>query len=297
METFHLSHNSTHPSMSIYLHFQTSSHYFHQYGATFSSIGFLETPTFSTKSKKLLFRCKSITSLLLCKLHYPHLYFPFPHKIEEKNSTTRIDRLPDELLLVIIKKLDVFGIKDIFSFKETSHRHLFHVNKKATFRLLPTSYLRFFTDDSPSVSKGRFMHRFSYSGHASVCVVLVLHLLLQPQPNLETIRDILAKAAKHESNAAKYLEIMLEVLAIKGIPGDQVFSAFSDLFLRHQLANCRRTIMRVDDLHLAREDLTLRSMPFGLGYKFTCPSNAACEGSQRFENIDCHFLVRMKITL
>jgi len=130
------------------------------------------------------------------------------------------------------------------------------------------------------------MQRFACSVQALVCVLLVAHLLLKLQPDLEAVRDIQAKAAKHESDVAKYLEIMLEVLSIEGFLKDRVFSAFSDIFLRQQLANCRHNITHVDDLHLAREDLALKSMPFSLGYKCTCPSNIACEGSQRFRNID-----------
>lgn len=95
------------------------------------------------------------------------------------------------------QEVGCFGIKDLLNFKETSRRHRYLVDKKATFRLLPRSYLRFFADDSLSDAKVRFMQRFSYSGRASVSVVLAAHLLLQPQPYLEAIKDILAKAVKH----------------------------------------------------------------------------------------------------
>jgi len=198
----------------------------------------------------------------------------------------KMDRLPNELLLVIIKKLVVFGIKDLFNFRETFRRHCYLVDKKAAFKLLPTSYLRFFVDGSPSATQVRFVQRFSYSGHASVCVVSAAHLLLRPQPDLEAIRDILAKGVKHNSDGAKYLEIILEVLAIEGFLEDRVFPSFSDLFFLQQLDNCRCIIKLVHDLHPTRGDLALRSMHFGLVYKFTCPFVTACKGSQRFRNID-----------
>jgi len=132
--------------------------------------------------------------------------------------------------------------------------------------------MSFFADDSPSAAKGRFMQRFSYSGHESVCVVLAAHLLLQTQPDLEAIRDILAKEVKHESDKAKYLEIMLEV-----------FSAFSYLFLRQQLANCRRTITPVNNLHLARENLALRSMPFWLRIQVHLSSRRCLRGKSKVQ--------------
>ena len=188
-----------------------------------------------------------------------------------------MDKLPDELLLVIIKKIAVFEVRDLINIKEKSRCHRQLVDKKAAFKLFPTNYLRFLADDSPSAAKNRFMQRLAYSGHASICVILVDSLLLQPQPDLETIKNILAKVVRRKCDGAKYLDIMLEVLATGGFSEEKVFSTFYDLFSDKQLANYRRSIMNLDGLHFAQEDLELRSMPFGLEYKFTCSSTIACE--------------------
>jgi len=106
----------------------------------------------------------------------------------------------------------------------------------------------------------------------------------KPHPDLETIKTILAKAVKYKSNGAKYLEILLEVLASGGFYEDKVFLAFYDLFLHRQLADCKNTNMNPYGLHFAQEGLNLRFMPFGLEYKFACSSTIACKGSQRFRN-------------
>lgn len=55
------------------------------------------------------------------------------------------------------------------------------------------------------------MQRLAYNGHASICVALAACLIFQPQPKMEIIRNILAKAVKHKSDGTKFLEIMLEV--------------------------------------------------------------------------------------
>ena len=93
------------------------------------------------------------------------------------------------------------------------------------------------------------MQRLAYSGHALICMVLAACLLLQPQPDLETIRNILAKAVKCGSDGAKYLKIILDVLATRGLFEVRIFSAFSNLLFHKQLSNYRRIIMHADDLH------------------------------------------------
>lgn len=72
--------------------------------------------------------------------------------------------------------------------------------------------------------------RLTYNDHESIYVVLAARMLLQPRPNLENIKHILAKAAKHKSDRAMYFKIMLKVLACGGFPKNKVFLDFQDLF-------------------------------------------------------------------
>lgn len=115
-------------------------------------------------------------------------------------------------------------------------------------------------------------------------MVLDAYMLLQPRPNLENIKQFLAKGVKHKSDGAKYFEIMLKVMGNGGFPEDEVFPAFQDLFIQRQLANYKNIIMNPDDPQFAREDICLRTIPPGLKHKFICSSNRACEGSQRICN-------------
>lgn len=143
-----------------------------------------------------------------------------------------MERLPEDALLVIVKKVAASGTQNLLRFKATSVYHKKLANKKAVLRALPRDCLRYISDHQPRVAKRKFMQRLSHSGHEAYCVVVAANLLHGGRPDLEEIKLILKKGAARGSDGAKYFELMLKVLAKNGFLMSEVLPIFRDLFNR-----------------------------------------------------------------
>jgi len=92
---------------------------------------------------------------------------------------------------------------------------------------------------------------------------------------MDEIKKNLRAVIAHGSGGARYIRIMLNVLAIGGFSPNDVFPVFMDLFDCQQLASCRWTIVNIEG------HLWLRGLSHGLEYKLTCISCGTCKGSGR----------------
>jgi len=133
-----------------------------------------------------------------------------------------METLPNDLRKVITKKVAAFGTQDLLIFGATSKLHFQLANKKAAFRELNQDCLWYIVDPTSSPSKRRFMRMQSSSGNPFYSVAIATFMLHQIRPDLERIRQVLAKALKHGSDGATYFNLMLEILAKYSLPDDQI---------------------------------------------------------------------------
>jgi len=108
---------------------------------------------------------------------------------KEKTSAT-IECLPEDVLLIIVKKVADFGTQDLLRFKITSTYHHKLARKKALLRALPRDCLWYISDYWPSVGKCKFMQQICRSGHKAYTVVLEAQMLQGNYLNLEEIKLI-----------------------------------------------------------------------------------------------------------
>jgi hypothetical protein len=154
-----------------------------------------------------------------------------------------METLPTDLLMVITKKVAAFGTQDLLNFGVISKIHHQLANKKAELRALNQDFLWYIVDPTSFLAKCRFVRRLPSSGHPSYNVAIAAFMLHQIRPNLERIKQILAKAMKHGFDGATYFNLMLEVLPADNLPDDHILPLFQDLFDCRQLANCRNVIL------------------------------------------------------
>lgn len=69
--------------------------------------------------------------------------------------------------------------------------------------------------------------------------------------------------------------MILNVMAEDGLPVDEIFPVFQDLFERRELARSRWAIMNI------RGHFHLRFLPRGLVFRLTCDSDGTCKGNER----------------
>jgi len=190
-----------------------------------------------------------------------------------------MERLIDDNLLTIVKKVATFSTRNLFRLRATFFRHQKLANNNEVLWALPRRCLLYLSDCQPCAEKCSFMQQLSCSGHAVYCVALVSQLFQQRNSELEEIKKNLHKTAIHGSDGAKYFLMMLNVLARGGFPTYEVFPIFKDLFERQQLANCKRAIINIKGCYW------LRALHPGLEYKFMCTSHRTCKGDGRKPNI------------
>jgi len=171
-----------------------------------------------------------------------------------------METLPNDLLMVITKKVAAFGTQDLLNFGATSKLHYQLVNKKAVFRVLNRDCLWYIVDPTSSSAKHCFVCRLSSSGHPFYTVAIASFMLNQIRPDLERIRQVLAKAMKHNYDGATYFNLMLEVLAQDNLLDNQILPVFLDLFERRQLAICRNAILNMVGPRYAWNSLNFRPM-------------------------------------
>jgi len=157
-----------------------------------------------------------------------------------------MEHLPEDVLLIIGKKVAAFGNQDLLRFEVTSTYHQKLAHKKAVLKALPRDFLWYISEYWPYAGKRKFIQHISRSGHEAYNVVLAAQMLQGDRPDLEEIKLILKEATSHGSDGAKYFELMLKVLAKGGFLMDEVLLVFSDLFNRKQLVECERAIMNVE---------------------------------------------------
>jgi hypothetical protein len=134
--------------------------------------------------------------------------------------------------MVITKKVAAFGTQDLLNIGETSKLHHQLANKKAALRTLNWDCQWYIVDPNSFPANRRFVRRLSCNGHPSYSVVITAFMLYQIRPELERIKQVLAKAMKHGSDGAIYFNLMLEVLAEYNFPSDHIHPVFQDLFDR-----------------------------------------------------------------
>jgi hypothetical protein len=154
-----------------------------------------------------------------------------------------METLPNDLLMVITKKVAAFGTQDFLNFGATSKLHHHLVHKRAAFRALNRDCRWFVVEPTSFLAKRWFVWRLSSSGHPFYSVAIIAFMLHLVHPDLTRIRQVLAKLMKHSFDGATYFNLMLEVLATNNPPDDQILPVFQDLFNRRQLANCRNAIL------------------------------------------------------
>lgn len=108
--------------------------------------------------------------------------------------------LPTDLLMVITKKVATFGTQDLLNFGSTSKLHHQLANKKATLRALNQDCLWYIVDPNLFLAKRRFVCRMSSSRHSSYSVAIAVFMLHQIRPDLERIKQTLAKAMKNQTS-------------------------------------------------------------------------------------------------
>jgi len=173
----------------------------------------------------------------------PHLPFVktcillFPAKVR-KNSA-KMEQLPEDVLLTIVKKVTASGTQNLFKFKATFVLHQRLASKKVVLRALPRDCVWCLSDHRSCAKERAFMQKISYSGHATYCVVMVSQLLQRGRPNMEEIKHILQKAATHGSDGANFFLHMLKVLAKDGFSMDDIFPIFKDLLTINNLLTAK----------------------------------------------------------
>ena len=174
--------------------------------------------------------------------------------------------------MVITKKVVAFGTQDLLNFGATSKLHHQLGNKKAILRAVNQDCLWYIVDPTSFSAKCRFVRKLSSSGHSSYRTTIATFMLHQIRPDLERIKQILAKAMKHGSDGATYFNLMLEVVAADNPLDDRILPVFRDLFERHQLAHCHNAILHTVGPHFAWDSLCFRPMLSNLRYQFSCPT-------------------------
>ena len=162
-----------------------------------------------------------------------------------------METLPNDLLMIITKKVAAFGTQDLLNISATSKLHRQLARKKVAFKALNQDCLWHIVDPTSFPAKCRFVRRLSSSGHPFYSVAIIAFMLHQIRPDLDIIKQVLANAMKHCSDGATYFNLMLEVL-LEIVPLDnQILLAFQDLFKHRQLANCRNAILNTTSPHFS----------------------------------------------
>jgi len=123
-----------------------------------------------------------------------------------------MERLIDDILLVIIKKFTSSSIRNLFRFKATFVRPWRLSNNNKVLRTLPGRCLLHLSDCQPCAEKRAFMQQLSRSGHATCSIALTSQLFQQRNPDLKEIKEILHEAVVHGSGGARYFLMTLNAL-------------------------------------------------------------------------------------
>jgi len=93
-----------------------------------------------------------------------------------------MESLPEDIFLIIVKKIAAFGAHDLFRFEIISTYHQKLACENAVLRALPRNCLWYLTDHWRSAGKRKFMQQISRSGHAIYIVVLAAQMLQGDHP-------------------------------------------------------------------------------------------------------------------
>jgi hypothetical protein len=148
--------------------------------------------------------------------------FPFVKEIK----TSKMERLPDDTLLIILKKVASSSAKNFFRLRATYVRLRRLARNNEVLRVWPRNCPSYFLDCKPCVEKHAFQQQISCSGHANCSVVFASQLFRQRDPDLEDIKGILCEASDHGSDGAKYFLMMLRALTRGRFSPNEVFSFF-----------------------------------------------------------------------
>jgi hypothetical protein len=96
-----------------------------------------------------------------------------------------MERLSENVLLIIVKNVAAFGTQDLLRFKVTSTYHQKLARKIALLRALPRDCLWYISYYWPCAGKCKFMHQICRSGHKAYTVVLEGQMLQGDRPDLE----------------------------------------------------------------------------------------------------------------
>jgi len=138
-----------------------------------------------------------------------------------------METLPNDLLMIITKKVAAFGTQDLLNISATSKHHRQLARKKVAFKALNQDCLWYIVDPTSFPAKCRFVRRLSSSGHPFYSVAIIAFMLHQIRPDLDIIKQVLANAMKHCSDGATYFNLMLEVLAGDSSPRQSNSSCIS----------------------------------------------------------------------
>ena len=76
---------------------------------------------------------------------------------QETYTLQKMENLPDDVLLPIVRKIVASGIKNLFRFRATSVRHRKLVKNPEVIKALPRSCMFYLSDPQPCVEKCAFM--------------------------------------------------------------------------------------------------------------------------------------------
>jgi hypothetical protein len=184
-----------------------------------------------------------------------------------------MDMLPEDILIHISQKKAIYGVQNLLNFGTTSTYHQKVSNKKAVLRALPQDCLWYLTDYRPCVVKRAFMQKLSCSGHAEYSLVLASQMFQGGRLDLNEIKFILRRAAKHGYDGAMYFMMMLLVLSKDESFVEDAFFTYKCLLNCRQLANYKGAIMNVEGPPYFLGHFWTRTLLPEFIYRLTCTSS------------------------
>jgi len=98
-----------------------------------------------------------------------------------------MERLPDDTLIIIIKKVASSGVRNFFRFRATFVCLQRLAKNNEVLRALPRKCLLYISDCQPFVEKQAFIQQISRSRHTTCSVALASRLFQQRNPDLKEI--------------------------------------------------------------------------------------------------------------
>lgn len=109
-----------------------------------------------------MYKASLFTSSFALFIHFSN--FPL---FKEIKISTRMERLPDDAMLVILKKVASSDIRHLFRLRATSVRLRGLARHNKMFRALPRKCSLYFSDRQPCVKKLTFLEQIFRSEHAT----------------------------------------------------------------------------------------------------------------------------------